>query len=109
MAKTVSATEAKNRLGELLRVVSKEGETIVVENRREPVAYIVPSADYQELQTLREEKRRREAVEALRTLRAKLEERNKDLTEEEAQALVERVVKDTMDSLVSSGKIRFEE
>jgi prevent-host-death family protein len=109
MTRRVSATEAKNRLGELLRVVSHEGETVVVENRREPTAVIVSFADYQELQTLREAKRRQDAVAELRQIAERQAERNKDLTEEEAQELVERAVADTMEALVSSGKIRFEE
>jgi prevent-host-death family protein len=109
MTRRVSATEAKNRLGELLRVVSHEGETVVVENRREPTAVIVSFADYQELQTLREAKRRQDAVAELRQIAERQAERNKDLTEEEIEAIADQASKDVMESLVRKGKIRFEE
>jgi prevent-host-death family protein len=94
MTRTVTATEAKNRLGALLRAVSEEGDTVIIENRRERAAILVPVADYEELQELRKEQKRREGIKALERIAAIQSERNKDLSEEEAQALVDRAIKD---------------
>jgi len=94
MMRTVSATEAKNRLGALLRVVSEEGDVVIIENRRERAAIIISPEDFDELQTLRKEQQRREALEALDRIAAIQAERNKNLSEEDAQALVDRAIKD---------------
>jgi prevent-host-death family protein len=94
MTRTVTATEAKNRLGALLRAVSKEGDAVVIESRRERVAVLISVADYEELQELRKDRQRREGLKALERIAAIQAERNKDLSEEEAQALVDRAIKD---------------
>lgn len=94
MTRTIAATEAKNRLGSLLRLVNEQRETVIIESRREPVATLIPVADYEELQALRKEKQRSEALAALQRIAAIQAERNKDLTDEEAQALVDRAIKD---------------
>jgi prevent-host-death family protein len=109
MTRTVTATEAKNRLGALLRVVSEEGEEVIVENRGEPVAVFLPMAGYDEWRELREEARRRAIWERLRCVQAELDRQNSDLSTEEAQELVDRISRDTMDALVADGKVRFEE
>ena len=92
MTKSVSATEAKNRLGALVKTVIEEGETVLIENRREPVVVLLPLSDYQELQALRKEKRIREAQATLRRIEERQAELNKDLTEEQAEELVQRYI-----------------
>jgi prevent-host-death family protein len=104
MARTVTATEAKKRLGALLRVVSQNGEEIIVENRREPAAVIVSFGDYQELQCLREERRRRELLEEFRKAMAAQAERNKDLSEEEAEELGIRAIQEIREERRSRGR-----
>lgn len=94
MTRTVTATEAKNTLGSLIRLVSEQGDTVIIENRHERTAILIPVADYEELQVLRKHKIRREAMETLSRIEAIQAERNKDLTDEEAQALVDRAIKD---------------
>ena len=60
MTRTVTATEAKNRLGSLIRLVSEEGSPVVIESRRERVAILIPPDDYDDLLSLRKERQRRE-------------------------------------------------
>jgi prevent-host-death family protein len=94
MTRTVTATEAKNRLGALLRVVSEEGDTVVIENRRERAAILVPVADYEELQALRKNRQRREAIEEIWQIAARQAALNSDLSEAEADELVQRAIND---------------
>ena len=47
MPATITATEAKNRFGEVIRRVYKNGETLIVERGGLPVMAIVPMQEYQ--------------------------------------------------------------
>ena len=109
MPKTVSASEAKNNLGSLLSWVRKDDESVIVENRGAPAAAIISIAEYEKLQVLKEKARREEALAELRKLRAELEERQKDMSVEDANALVEEISRDTMDAVLANTKLRFEE
>lgn len=107
MPRAVSANEAKNRLGSLLRYVS-EGDEVIVESHGKPKAVIMSIAAYEEIQTLREQKRRAEALEQLRNLRAEVRVRNQDLTDEHATALAERFSHELLDDRATEGKVTFE-
>lgn len=85
--KTVSATEAKNNLGALLRAVKEDGESIVVENRREPVAVLISVTAWEEFLALQQEARNRRAMESLRRIAVMTGDRNSDLSEEQAMDL----------------------
>jgi prevent-host-death family protein len=109
MPKTVSASEAKNSLGSLIDWVRRDDESVIVENRGAPAAAIISIAEYEKLQTLKERARREEALAELRAVRARIEERQKDMTEEEAKALVAEINRDVIRRLIAKGKIRYEE
>ncbi len=47
MTHTITATEAKNRLGTVLRNVYAKGEHIIIEKSGIPVVVIVPTADWE--------------------------------------------------------------
>lgn len=47
MSATITATEAKNRFGEVIRRVYRDGETLIVERSGLPVVAIVPVQEYQ--------------------------------------------------------------
>lgn len=47
MPATITATEAKNRFGEVIRRVYRDGETLIVERGGLPVVAIVPVQEYQ--------------------------------------------------------------
>jgi prevent-host-death family protein len=109
MPKTVSASEAKNNLGSLLKWVGKDDESVIVENRGAPAAAIISIAEYEQLQVLKEKARREEALAGLRQLRAQIQERNKDLTLEEADAIADEITRDAINSLIAKGTIWLEE
>ena len=108
MPKTVSATEAKNRLGALLGYVTEQGDDVIVENRGRPEAVIMSYAAYEEVQALREQKRRADALDRLRALRERVIARNGEMSFEEAEALAEEVTQEALRRLVARGEVRFE-
>lgn len=108
MPKAVSANEAKNRLGSLLGYVSEQGDEVIVESHGKPKAVIMSISAYEEVQALREHKRRAEALSQLRALRADVRTRNQDLTKEHATALADRFSHDLIDDLATEGKVTFE-
>ncbi len=109
MTVVVSASEAKNNLGALLNRVRKNEETIIVENRGAPAAAIISIAEFDKLQELKERARREEGIARLRALRARLEEQQKDMTQEEAEALAQELSRDVMEGVLAKTKLRFEE
>lgn len=108
MTKTVTTTEAKAKLSALLGWVREHRDAVIVENRGEPSAVILPYPHYEELQRLREQQRRRDALVQLRRLRDKVSERNQDLTQEQVEAIAEEVSRDVVQGLIDKGKVRFE-
>jgi len=106
--KTVSALEAKNRLGSLLGYVSEQGDEVIVQNHGKPKAVIMSYAAYEEVQELRGQKQRTDALERLRTLHSRTAARNHDLTEEEAIAIADRVSHELIDAAAVRGDITFE-
>ena len=65
-------------------------------------------AEYEKVKEVKEKERRHEALETLRAIREKQLERNRDLTEEEADALADRFSHELIDDLAKEGKIRLE-
>jgi prevent-host-death family protein len=88
--RTISATEAKNRLGAYLKMATEDGDAVIVENRREPSAVIISFDTYQRLrdaQTMLDRQRRLAELDRIIEVQS---ERNRDLTEETAEALIQR-------------------
>lgn len=108
MSRSVSAREAKNRLGALIGWVKEHGDEVIVENRGKPAAVIVSFTEYEKLRALREEARRQEALARLRQVKEQVSARNRDLTEEQALELADRFAHDMVDELAAQGKIRCE-
>jgi prevent-host-death family protein len=88
---TVSATEAKNRLGALLSELDNGTAAIVIEHHGRPRAVLVAAEDWAALVAARERVRRQEAWDQLWRLAAAGSARNADLTQEEADALAEEL------------------
>ena len=108
MPKTVTATEAKNRLGALVEWVVSRQEEVIVESRGEPTAVIMSFAEYRQVLTLREQERRRTVLARLEALHERQMARNQDLTPEQGDALADRFAREFVDDMVAQGKIRFE-
>jgi prevent-host-death family protein len=90
--KRMSATEAKNHWGDLVRAITEDGEPVVIENRKEPVLIAISPADFEDFQAYKRElrlQRFREQLQKIKEVQSKL---TADLTEEEAEALVQRAL-----------------
>lgn len=107
MPRTVSASEAKNRLGSLMQWAIKNRDEVVIESRGEPTAVIMPYREYETVTELRERDRRARALAQLEELRKRVQARNQDLTEEAATELADRVTREAVKNLVAEGKVRF--
>lgn len=109
MPMTVSANDAKNRFGSLLAHVNDTpGGEVIVERHGHPRAVLISYDAYEEVQTLRQEKRRAEAREILRELQTQAEALNQDLSEEEAIALAEEISMAALQRMADRGEISFE-
>jgi prevent-host-death family protein len=108
MPKTVSANEAKNRLGSMLGYVSEENDEIIVESHGKPKAVIMSISAYEDVQALREKQRRADILERLRTFEARVGERNQDLTAEQVMELADRFAHEMIDDLAAEGRLVFE-
>lgn len=109
MSMTVSANDAKNRFGSLLAHVNDAGGgDVIVERHGHPRAVLISYAAYEEVQSLRQDKRRAAAREMLRQIQAQAEILNHDLTEEESIALAEEISQAALQSMIDRGEVRFE-
>lgn len=108
MPRTVSAREAKNRLGSVVSWVLENQDEVIVENRGAPVVVIMPYTEYEKVQELKEEDRRRQTIDRLRRLREQVMARNQDMTAEEGDALADEIARDAVNSLIKKGKAQFE-
>lgn len=109
MSRTVSASEAKNRLGSIIDWVVENQEEVIVENRGEPTAVIMSAAEYERVRVLREKARRAEAMEQMRRLRERVLVRNRDLSAEQGDALADRFSREFVGEMEKEGKVQFEE
>jgi PHD/YefM family antitoxin component YafN of YafNO toxin-antitoxin module len=87
MARIVSSSEVQNSFGAIAQWTEENREGVVVERRGKPTLAIISYEEYQYLQQLREEKRRREIFNEIEELRREVALRNTDLTPEEAYRL----------------------
>lgn len=87
MPKIVSATEVQNNYGAMAQWAKENQDAVIVENRGKPANVIISYDDYQETQRLREQDRRRKAVERMEAIRKRIAARNTDLTDEEIYRL----------------------
>lgn len=108
MPTTLSASEAKRRLGEVISTVADDGAEVIVENHGRPRAAIIPIDAYEQYQHLREKARRAAAFEEIQQIRERVRQRNQDLTQEQAETLANRFVREVVEDMVAEGKIRFQ-
>ena len=105
MAKTVTATEAKNKLGQILDMAIRD-EPVIISSYGRPSSVIISYDEYEEYKTYRQDKRQ-EALEKLRAIEKRQNRRNTDLTIEEADRLAMRARNEILDSIVKKNKHRF--
>jgi PHD/YefM family antitoxin component YafN of YafNO toxin-antitoxin module len=80
---------------------------VIVQSRGEPKVVLIPYAEYEEIQGIKEQVRRRRALAKLEKLREKVRSRNIDLSDEEAEALANRFTREVVEEMVEEGKIQF--
>jgi prevent-host-death family protein len=68
----MTSTEAQNNFGALLDWAEQHREGVIVERRGRPVAAMIAYAEYEEWQRLRDQERKQQALQELRSLRASL-------------------------------------
>ena len=107
MSKTVTASEAKNRLGAIMDWAVKNKDDVIIEKRGEPRVVMMAFSDYEELLKMREQMRRAEALAKLQQAAAKIQQNNQDLTEADADALADRIMRDTLKRMVAEGKVIY--
>lgn len=92
--RTVSATEAKNRFGAVVKSARDDVDVVVVENHGEPYAFILSPSEFQRLQDADNELRRRVRLEHFDEVMRAQAERNRDLSAEEADEMAVRAVRE---------------
>ena len=108
LTKTVSATEAKSRFGAVIDWATDNNE-VLVESNGNPKVVIMSYSRYQEVSKAEDEQRRAQALETLRALRSQVQERKPKLTEDEAEKLSDRFVREVVEEMVKEGKIQYEQ
>jgi prevent-host-death family protein len=107
MPKTVTASEAKNRLGSLIQWALTNKDEVVIKSRGEPKVVIMPYQEYQTVIEMREQARRRQALAQLEALRDQVQAR-KALTEKQATELADRFTREVVEELVEEGKVKYQ-
>ena len=109
MTRTVTATEAKNRLGALMAEVRNTDEPVIVELRGRPEIAIITSEQLEDFEALKRKRCREVAFAQLEAIRAMSGDRNKDLTEDEADEMINEAIKGVRRDLIKQGLLNFEQ
>ena len=106
MAKTVTATEAKNRLGALMNEVIESNEPVIIELRGRPKIAMITRKRLEAIEELERQQRHAQALANLNEIARKYDGRNDDLTEEEAMELAVEVTREVRREMRESGERR---
>jgi len=85
MKRRISAVEARKRLGEVLEGVYYRGDEVVIERAGKPMAVVIPTSRYQQIEASRD--RLWEMIE-------EVQERNKDVPYEVIQREVDEAIRE---------------
>ena len=107
MTKAVTATEAKNRLGALMQHVRASEEPILIELRGRPEVALITAEQLADFEALKRNRRSEEAIARLEAIEAKAEDRNADLSEDEAMELAVKAVREVRREMREAGQLRF--
>jgi prevent-host-death family protein len=99
MTKTVTATEAKNRLGALMNEVLESNEPVIIELRGRPKIAMITKDRLEEIEEIERQQRHARALASLEAIRAMAGDRNSDLSEEEAMELAVEVTREVRQEL----------
>jgi prevent-host-death family protein len=105
--KTMSANEAKQNWGALMRAAREDDGIVVVESHGKPQVVVVSYDEYEAFRDFKEAQRRKELLRRLDAFEARWGGRNTDLTEEQIEELANRFSREFVDDLAAEGKITF--
>lgn len=78
MPRTITATEAQNKFGSVLKWAEENQDDVIIERRGNPVAVIIPFEEYEEITRLRHEEAKRRALTSIRILREQVQQYETD-------------------------------
>jgi len=107
MPKVVSASEAKVLFGAMTDWAAENDDQVIVESHGKPKVVIITYEQYQEMLRLREEARRRGALERLARLAEKVRARNQYLTKEQADELASRLTREVIEEMIAEGSANY--
>lgn len=107
MPRTTSATEVKTQLGAMIAWTIQHGDEVIIESRGKPKAVLMSYAEFEQVQRLREEARRQQALERLEALAQRTAKRNQDLTPDAAEELADRFARDVIGDMIQEGKVQY--
>lgn len=107
--KTVSVSETRQKLSAFLNWIKQNKQDVIIQNRGRAEVVMIPYEDYDLLQAARERRRRRQAVAELQEIAQAVQIANAPMTEEEAEALADEVVRTAIENLQQEGKVQFGE
>jgi prevent-host-death family protein len=87
MKRTISAGEARTRLGELLEAVYYRGDEVVIERAGKPMAVVIPAARYEAM-----ERSRKESFDRMWEFIERTHEKNRDVPPEEIERDIEEAI-----------------
>jgi prevent-host-death family protein len=94
MTRTVTATEAKNRLGALMNEVIESNEPVIIELRGRPKIAMITKERLQEIEEIERLQRHQRAITALDELNVEIAARGSTLSEAEAMELAVEAVQE---------------
>lgn len=109
MPKTISVSEAKNKLSAMLDWAVANQDEVIIASRGTPKAVILSYEEYEAVAALREKARRQAALKRMQTLAATIQARNQDLSPEEANQLADEISRETVDRMAEEGQITFDQ
>ena len=106
--KTMSANEAKQNWGALMRAAREEDGVVVVESHGKPQVIVVSYDEFEEFRSFKEAQRRKELLRRLDEFEARWGGRNNDLTEEQIEELAVRAGREINNDAAERHRIRFD-
>lgn len=106
--RTASVSETRQQLSSFLNWIKGNRKDVVIENRGQAEAVIIPFADYDLLQEARERRRRQQGVAGLKQLAMEVSGRNENMTVAEAEAVAAELTSEAINNLAEQGKVLFQ-
>ena len=107
--KTASVSETRQKLSSFLNWIKNSQNDVVIQNRGQAEAVIIPFTDYDLLQEARERRRRKQAVDELRQIAQEVSAGNNRMTQDEAQDIADAITDEAINNLVNKGQVIFQE